>query len=185
MGVFDVMDFRIVFIAGALVSSSCQERIVSPACSPDAPVVMGESYGVQYRSHLQDALRCSRETKRPVLLLFDGYARSNRACWAVLADDDVQALIRDRLVLCVLMVDDRKALSPEDLADFPQLKINPVTLGQRNSSLESEFFGKVNQPLFTLVNADFVPLAEPLGYIPKINADELADWIEEALTKIP
>lgn len=103
----------------------------------------------------------------------------------MLADDDVQALIRDRLVLCVLMVDDRKALSPEDLVDFPQLKINPVTLGQRNSSLESEFFGKVNQPLFTLVTADFVSLAEPLGYIPKKEAGELEDWIAEALSKIP
>lgn len=180
-----MMDLRIPFIAIAFVALSCQERIVSPACSPDAPVAMGETNGVQYRSQLQDALRCSRETGRPILLLFDGYAQSNRACWEVLANDDVQALIRDRLVLCVLVVDDRKALSPEDLVDFPQLKVNPVTIGQRNSLLEAEFFDKSSQPLFTLVNADFVSLAEPLGYIPKKDAGELADWIEEALTKIP
>jgi len=176
---------RVFLLVIALTAMGCKERLVSPPCSPDATVMMGEQYGVRYCAHLEDALGCSRETGRPVLLLFDAYAQSNHACWDVLANEGVQAVIRDRLVLCVLMVDDCKALSPEDLIDFPQLKSNPLNIGQRNSSLESEFFGKASQPLFTLVNSDFVTLAEPLGYIPKKNADELADWLEEALAKIP
>ncbi len=181
-----MMNFRAVFIAAiALAASSCQERVVSPACSPDAPVAIGHANGVKFRTHLQDALRCSRETGRPVLLLFDAYAQSNRACWEVLALDDVQALIRDRLVLCVLMVDDRRLLASEDLTDFPQLKKIPETTGQRNRWLESEYFGKTSQPLYTLVNADFVSLAEPLGYIPKKSPELLVDWIETTLEQLP
>lgn len=93
----------------------------------------------------------------------------------------MQALIKDRLILCVLMVDDKTELQPEDLVDFPQLKANPTTLGQRNSSLENEFFNKTSQPLFTLVNADFAPLAEPTGYVPKKEPELLVNWIMSAL----
>jgi len=180
------MNTRILIIALALTALGCRERVVLPACAPDAPVAMAEVNGVRYHVHLQDALRCSRETGRPVLLTFHGWASaSTSAAWDVLSDPDVKALIEDRLVLCVLLVDDRDTLASEDLVGFPQLKSNPTNIGQRNSALEAEFFNKVSQPLFTLVNADFVSLAEPLGYIPKKNANELADWIEEALTKIP
>lgn len=159
----------------------CGERIEFPVCPVDAPVAIRTERGVAYHEHLQDALACSRGTGRPVLLLFDGYAQSNRACWDVLGNDDVQALIQDRLVLCVLMVDDRTELQPEDLVNFPQLKVNPTTLGQRNSSLEGEFFNRTSQPLFTLVDADFKPLAEPMGYVPKKNPELLSNWIEAAL----
>lgn len=139
---------------------------------------------MKYRSHLQDALRCSRETGRPVLLLFSGYAAEpTKATWEVLGSADVQALINDRLVLCVLMVDDRKELVSEDLVDFPQLKTNPTTIGQRNSSLEAEFFNNGSQPLFTLVNADFAPLAEPMGYVSKENPELLVNWIMDALER--
>lgn len=181
------MVFRIVCIAIALVASSCQERIVSPACSPDAPVLMSERNGVQYRSSLQDALRCSRETGRPILILFDAHAQSNRDCWEVLANNDVQALICDRLILCVLKVDDRKALSAEDTVGFPPISDDrtPTTIGNLNFLLETKHFGKTSQPLFTLVNADFVSLAEPLGYIPNKEPELLVNWIEATLEQLP
>ncbi|MBL7937896.1 MAG: hypothetical protein JNL43_00935 [Flavobacteriales bacterium] len=172
---------RFLFALLVISAFGCGERVVLPACPIDAPVAVRTERGITYHEHLQDALRCSRETSRPVLLLFDGYAQSNRACWDVLGDKEVQALIHDRLVLCVLMIDDREVLSPEDLVDFPQLNANPTTLGQRNSSLEAEFFNNVHQPLFTLVNADFAPLAEPMGYVPKENPELLVNWIMDAL----
>lgn len=183
---FNLMVLRIVCIAIALVASSCQDRIASPACSPDAPVMMGDWNGVPYRVHLQDALRCSRETGRPVLLLFTGYgAEPTKATWDRFANDDLRALINDRLLLCVVMVDDRRDITPEHLIDFPQLKSPPVTIGQRNYWLESEYFGKKSQPLFTLVNADFVSLAEPLGYIPNKEPELLVNWIEATLEQLP
>ena len=178
------MKTRFLFALLVISAFGCRERVVLPTCPMDAPVEIGEWGGVRYRAHLQDALRCSRETGRPVLLLFSGYAAEpTRATWEVLGDHDVQELIHDQLVLCVLVVDDREALSPSDLLDFPRLKDNPATLGQRNSSLEAEFFNKSSQPLFTLVNADFAPLAEPMGYVPKKNPELLVNWIEGALEK--
>ena len=174
-------DLRVPLAFSVISAFGCGERVVLPACPVDAPVAIRTERGVAYHEHLQDALSCARETGRPVLLLFDGYAQSNRACWDVLGNDDVQALIKDRLVLCVLMVDDRSELQPEDLVNFPQLKVNPTTLGQRNSSLETEFFNTSSQPLFALVNADFASLAEPIGYVPKKNPELLVNWIMDAL----
>lgn len=169
-----------------LLVFGCKERVVLPACPLDAPVAIAEVNGVRYRAQLQDALRCSRETGRPILLTFHGWASSSTsAAWDVLANPDVKALIEDRLVLCVLLVDERDTLSPEDLFGFPQLKGNPTTIGQRNSMLEREFFSKVSQPLFTLVNADFVSLAEPQGYIPKKDPELLIDWIVTTLEQHP
>lgn len=175
---------RTAFVAIALAALSCQERPVSPSCSPDPPVMMAEHHRVRYRVHLQDALRCSRETGRPVLLVFQSWASaSTSAGWDVLTDNEVEALIQDRLILCVLLVDDRAELTPEDLIDFPQLDQDKLitTIGRRNSMLESQYFEKTSQPLFTLVNADFAPLAEPMGYVPKNSPDLLVNWIQTSL----
>jgi hypothetical protein len=176
-------DLRVPLAFSVISAFGCGERVVLPVCPVDAPVAIRTERGVAYHEHLQDALSCSRETGRPVLLLFDGYAQSNRACWDVLGNVDVQALIQDRLVLCVLMVDDRSELQPEDLIDFPQLdQDKPITtIGRRNSMLESQYFGKTNQPLFTLVNADFASLAEPMGYVPEKEPELLVNWIIGAL----
>lgn len=163
----------------------CSERVQLPPCRGPAVLDWDTDHGVAYHTELQVAMRCSRETGRPVLVLFDAYAQSDRACWEVLGDRAVQALIRDHLLLCVLMVDDRMAIAPEDLVDFPQLKSNPTTIGQRNMALEAEFFERQSQPLFTLVNADFVSLAEPMGYVPKKQPELLVNWIEAALERNP
>lgn len=169
----------------ALALLGCSARVQLPPCQDSAPTSWDEHHGVAFHTELQVALRCARETGRPVLVLFDAYAQSNRVCWEVLGDRAVQALIRDRLVLCVLMVDDRKAIAPEDLVDFPQLRSNPTTIGQRNMALEAGFFERQSQPLFTMVNADFVSLAEPMGYVPKKQPEVLVNWIEAALERHP
>lgn len=85
------------------------------------------------------------------------------------------------------MVDDRKELSPKDLVDFPELdQDKPITtIGRRNLMLESQFFGKTSQPLFTLVNADFSSLAEPMGYVPKKEPELLVNWIKATFEQNP
>lgn len=179
------MGLRIGLIA--FLAIGCHERIVLPDCPPDAPVAMGEHNGVHYRVQLQDALQCSRETGRPVLLLFDAYAQSNRACWDVLADAQVKALINDHLVLCVLMVDDRGTLSAEDTIGFPPIspERTPTTIGNRNLLLEWEYFGKSSQPLFALVDADFTTLVPPQGHVPAKQPEILVDWVKATLNKHP
>ena len=110
-------------------------------------------------------------------------ARSNRACWEVLGNSAVQALLRDRLVLCVLLVDDGQPLAREDTIGFPPISRTriPTTIGQRNILLEMEHFKRSSQPLFALVDADFAPLAEPLGYVPRKKPELLVAWLEGAL----
>lgn len=176
---------RLFILALMLAAFGCRERVVLPRCAPDVPDAMADVNGVRYRVQLQDALRCSRETGRPVLLTFQGWASmSTSAGWDVLADPDVKALVADSLVLCVLLVDDREMISSEDLVGFPPLKSNPTTIGQRNSALEAEFFNSRSQPLFTLVDADLRSLAEPMGYIPKKEPEVLINWIEATLDNL-
>lgn len=105
----------------------------------------------------------------------------------MLGNRAVQTLIRDRLVLCVLMVDDRKTLVPEDTIGFPLISRRriPTTIGQRNILLEMEHFKRSSQPLFTLVDANFVSLAEPLGYVPKKQPELLVNRIEATLERHP
>lgn len=178
------MTSRIAIVALALAALSCHERVVRPTCSADSPGMMGELNGVRYRVRLQDALSCSRETDRPVLLVFEGWAStSTRAGWDILTDESIKALIEDRLILCVLLVDDRTAINAEDYVGFPPISQDrlPKTIGNLNSLLEIKHFGKTSQPLFALVDADFRSLAEPMGYVPKKNPELLVNWIESAL----
>lgn len=182
------MNMRPVIIAIALATLGCTERVLLPSCSAKAPGAMATVNGVRYHVHLQDALRCSRETGRPVLLSFQGWASmSTSAAWDVLTDPDVRALIDDRLILCVLLVDDRKALVHEDTIGFPPMSHSRIstTIGQRNTQLEFEYFQSRTQPLFALVDADFVSLAEPMGYVPKKEPELLVNWIEATLERHP
>ena len=163
----------------------CRERVQLPPCPGPAILRWDADHGVAYHSELQVALRCSRATGRPVLVLFDAYAQSNHDRWEVLGNSAVQAIIRDRLVLCVLMVDDRQPLAPEDTIGFPPISHSriPTTIGHRNILLEIEHFERVSQPLFALVDANFSPLAEPMGYVPGKKPEILVAWLEEALAR--
>jgi len=175
--------FTIPLLAIALLG--CSERVQLPPCPGAATTGWEADHGVAYHTELQVAMRCSRETGRPILVLFDAYAQSYRACWEVLGNRAVQTLIRDRLVLCVLMVDDRKTLGPEDTIGFPLISRRriPTTIGQRNILLEMAHFKRSSQPLFTLVDADFSPLTEPMGYVPGKKPELLVAWLEGALGK--
>lgn len=173
-----------ICMAAMTAALGCRDKVISPACNVEAPVQMEEFDGIRYPAHLQDALDCSRATGRPVFLVFAGYAvmGNPEAMWAPLKNEAIQEFINDRLILCVLMVDDNKAISPNHMEGFPALNGNPLTLGQRNTMLEREYFSKQSQPLYTLVNADMTSLAEPLGYVP--NANDVADWIEATLENL-
>jgi hypothetical protein len=117
------------------------------------------------------------------LVLFDAYAQSSHACWEVLGNSAVQEVINDKLVLCVLRVDDRQPLALEDTIGFPYTSRTriPQTIGQRNMHLEMEHFSRSSQPLFALVDANFSPLAEPMGYVPGKKPEVLVAWLDEAL----
>lgn len=70
--------FTIPLLAIALLG--CSERVQLPPCPGAATTGWEADHGVAYHTELQVAMRCSRETGRPILVLFDAYAQSNRAC---------------------------------------------------------------------------------------------------------
>ena len=177
------MKAKALLSIAALYLVSCGPRAVSPRCDATLTTSVFGEQEVRYYPELRDALNCSRQTGRPVLLMFTGYnvASSASGSWAPLRTEEVRRIIDERLILCALLVDDRTPLVPEDLVDFPQLKGNPTTIGQRNQWLESEFFNSATQPLYVLVDSTFRQLTVPHGYGPRFQVDEFITWIEQPL----
>jgi thiol:disulfide interchange protein DsbD len=168
-----------------VMSLGCTPKVVKPVCNPSFPVV--RDFPVPYLERLQDAIACSKNTGRPILLLFSGWAigPSPDRPFDVFAEDDIRELLVDRLVLCVLMVDDKQTINEADLDGFPDLQEVPNTIGQRNTMLEQLYFNKQSQPLYVLVNADMVPYSEPLGYSPRKEVGEFVKWMENSLRELP
>jgi len=182
MGVADMTSaIRAILICTVTMTLGCKAKVVKTTCDSSAPLV--RDFPVPYHARLQDAIECSRSTGRPILLLFSGWAigPSPDRPFDVFEKHDIRTLLDDRLVLCVLMVDDKHPINAADLDGFPTLGETPTTLGQRNSMFQRQYFNKQSQPLYVVVNPEMVPYSEPFGYSPRKKTNEFVEWMEATL----
>jgi thiol:disulfide interchange protein DsbD len=135
----------------------------------------------------EKALQMSRETGKPVLLDFTGWACVNcrKMEENVWPDPRIRELIEKNFILVSLYVDDRKVL-PDDqqflhtLSDGSTKKIR--TVGDLYATMQSENFRNASQPLYAILNADEQLLNLPVGYTP--NANAYLQWLECGLSPV-
>ncbi|MFM7839322.1 MAG: protein-disulfide reductase DsbD family protein, partial [Chitinophagaceae bacterium] len=117
----------------------------------------------------EKALRLAKETGKPLLLDFTGWACVNcrKMEENVWPQEEIRELIEKEVILVSLYVDDRAKLPDDDqfsytLHDGSKKLIR--TIGDLYSTFQSENFQNASQPLYVMLSAEEKLLNRPVGY---------------------
>lgn len=129
----------------------------------------------------EKALALSKETGKPLLIDFTGWACVNcrKMEENVWVQPEIKELIEKNFILVSLYVDDRKVL-PDDaqfLYPVSDGSKKPIkTVGDKYITMQSENFGNASQPLYAIITGDEKLLTRPVGYTPSVT--EYGDWLK-------
>lgn len=133
---------------------------------------------------LQEALAHAKETGKPVMIDFTGWACVNcrKMEEHVWPRDGVKQIIENDYVLVSLYVDDDRTLPKEEQHTYTtctgkQRQI--LTLGNKWSTVQLETFIISSQPYYALLSPDGKLLTDPVGYTP--DANEYKAFLERGL----
>mgnify|MGYP003384043471 CR=1 FL=1 len=141
--------------------------------------------GLNCFKDFEDGLKYAKETNKPILLDFTGWACVNcrKMEETVWVENDVYTIIKEKYVLISLYVDDRKEL-PKAL-QFDYLKSNGKvkkikTVGDKWATFQAVNFKTASQPYYVLMSPELEILHEPQQYTDK---DTYYKWLKEGLKK--
>ncbi|MDG2194829.1 MAG: cytochrome c biogenesis protein CcdA [Polaribacter sp.] len=141
--------------------------------------------GLNCFKDFEDGLKYAKETNKPILLDFTGWACVNcrKMEETVWVENDVYTIIKEDYVLISLYVDDRKEL-PKAL-QFDYLKSNGKvkkikTVGDKWATFQAVNFKTASQPYYVLMSPELEILHEPQQYTDK---DTYYKWLKEGLKK--
>jgi len=129
----------------------------------------------------EEALRLSREQKKPLLIDFTGWACVNcrRMEENVWTNQGVLTLMKEKFIVVSLYVDDRTVLSADRQQTYTTRngqKKQIRTIGNQWATFQSENFEAVAQPQYAIINSDEKLLTRTKSYTP--NALEFKTWLE-------
>jgi thiol:disulfide interchange protein len=137
---------------------------------------------------LKSGLEFAKKTNKPVLIDFSGYACVNcrkmeEQVWPVAVIDNI---LRNKIVLISLYVDDKKSLPKEE-----QIEVNRINGGKRTienyghkwAHFQTKFFKSNSQPFYVILNPKTNEiLNEPISYTP--DSSEYKTWLENGISKL-
>ena len=89
-------------------------------------------------------------------------------------------VLKNKVVLISLYVDDKRALNEDEVVDS---KLNPGKklkyIGQKWSELQTIKYKANSQPFYVLMAHDETNLIDPVSYTP--NVDEYYNWLEKGI----
>ena len=122
-------------------------------------------YGLPSYYDIAEAIECAKEQNKPLLLSFKSHTCS--ACKVmeakVWSNPEVQAILRDQVVLVSLYVDDRTELPMEEQVTSAIDGKVKNTLGRKLRDYQLTRFGKASQPLYVIVGHNEEVLSAPVG----------------------
>ncbi|MFY0674122.1 MAG: hypothetical protein JXQ87_11990 [Bacteroidia bacterium] len=145
-------------------------------CDDDLPLLKGR---LPYYTNLEDALNCSKENGKPLLIYFTGFAAvgCRKMDDQILSDNEVMLFISENYTFLMLFVDDRSKLPATEHYKKKlygrTYEVN--TIGRKNSVFQIEKFEANYQPCFAIVKGDLTKLNEPIGYTPDI--EKFLTWL--------
>jgi thiol:disulfide interchange protein DsbD len=127
-----------------------------------------------------EALKLSKQTGKPILIDFTGWACVNcrKMEENVWTDPSVKALM-DKYILVSLYVDDKKTLPLPQQFKFTTKDSavkNIITVGDKWATFQTENFNTNAQPLYVAISPDEKLLTPTIGFTPK--AAEFAKWLK-------
>jgi thioredoxin-related protein len=114
-------------------------------------------------------LKKSKETNKPILLYFTGYACVNARKMEdnILSEYEIQDYINSNLVFVSLLVDNKQPLKENEIFYSDFFKKEVKTVGLKNLEIQITKFNSNAQPLFVLLDMDGNEIAR-IGYITDI-----------------
>lgn len=177
---FFVLAFTLFILPGVTNTRYANIGLVSGFPPPHCYSVY--SHPVNCEEPLKDyaeALKLAKETNKPVMIDFTGWACVNcrKMEENVWPDPEVKELM-EKYVLVSLYVDDKKQLPAAEqfvytAKDSSERKIR--TVGDKWSTFQTENFTASSQPWYVLISNNEILLTPPVGYTP--DKKEFSDWL--------
>ncbi|MFO7369220.1 MAG: cytochrome c biogenesis protein CcdA [Bacteroidales bacterium] len=146
--------------ATATAASSSPATVASPTpaglCNePKYADFLTLPHGLQGYFEYQEALACSRETGKPVLVDFVGHSCSNcKKMYAeVWSDPRVLQLLREQFIIVALYTDDKTKLPENEWLTTEDGKVKN-TMGRKNQEIQRIRFNSNALPLYALVDGN-------------------------------
>lgn len=152
--------------------------------APESACEGGEAgvHGLALYHNYDDALKCAREKKLPLMIDFTGYACVNCRLMEqnVWSDPAVLSILRDKVVIASLHVDDRTKLAkPETAPDGKEL----TTYGDKWSNLQKRKYLSSAQPQYILLDLNEEMLNSDANYESHGNASNFKVWLDKGLAE--
>jgi thiol:disulfide interchange protein DsbD len=127
-----------------------------------------------------EALNLSKQTGKPILIDFTGWACVNcRKMEENVWTDPAVKILMDKYILVSLYVDDKKILPLSQQFKFvtkDSTEKNIITIGDKWSTFQTENFNNNAQPLYVAISSDEKLLSPTIGFTP--NAVAFANWLK-------
>lgn len=127
-------------------------------------------------------LAYAKKIGKPVMIDFTGHACVNcrKMEQNVWVKPKVLDVLKNKVVLISLYVDDKRALKDDEIVDS---KLNPGKklkyIGQKWSEMQTIKYKANSQPFYVLMAHDESNLIDPVAYTP--DADEYYNWLEKGI----
>lgn len=146
------------------------------------PKMQRLKHGLQAFHDFDDALVYAKETKKPILIDFTGYACANCRKMEdnVWPNAEVLKRLKEDFVIASLYVDDKKELPKEKHFVSTYDDELKTTVGDKNMDLEITKFNNNAQPYYVIVDANGNKLIEPMGYS---TAEQFVEFLDKGKAK--
>ncbi|MCH8902457.1 MAG: hypothetical protein IIA45_00860 [Bacteroidetes bacterium] len=174
-----------ITLAVIFILTSCYQKPSDSACD------VSNKYGYDVRiihgyvahHNLNSALECSKESDKPILMMFICWACmwNSDAPWWIMENDKTRELITKHYVLTTLYVDERTKLKiwEKNRKDLRGRLIENV--GQRNSNIQVQLTNNNTVPSYVIVDTNLNVLSDLIGYIPAKNKKEFDEFLDERI----
>jgi len=179
--------FTIYLVPGLTNTKYANRALISGFPPPLSYSIYGKKSGAakgveaNVLNDYEKALELSRQTGKPLLVDFTGWACVNcrKMEENVWTQPEVKEVIEKDFILVSLYVDDRQKL-PEDqqfvYTNAQGEKKSIVTVGDKFATFQSENFRNASQPLYVMISPDEKLLTHPVGYTP--DAADYLKWLK-------
>ena len=150
-------------LSGILPPLPVQE-VTTGAAKPD--LMRPLPHGLFGFNEMEDALAHSKETGKPVLIDFTGYACANcrKMEEQVWVKPDVLKSLKEDFVIASLYVDDKKELPKERQYVSTYDNKLKTTIGAKNMDYQISKYNSNAQPYYIIVNAEGEMIINPVAY---------------------
>lgn len=171
-------DFNIVELARNEKTDDALEAVCE---SPKYANFLDIPHGIKGYFELEQALKCGKETGKPIFIDFTGHGCTNcREMEAnVWSDPQVLKKLKEDFIVVALYIDERTPLQKEEI--YTSTYDNKVknTIGKRNFDIEKKFFNSNAQPYYSIVDHTGRLLIQPKGY--DLNVSNFLKFLNSAL----